>query len=268
MKKIKQLAALLLAGVMTLAVFAGCGEKQTESGKKETLTMGLDTSFPPMGFRDTDGEIAGFDVDLAKAVAEKMGVELKLQAINWKAKETELASGKVDILWNGLTMNAERIDKMTFTRPYLQNRQVVVVRADSGIQTLADMKDKTIVLQDGSTAVDALQEDKNKAFRDSIKGEPTVLKENITCFSQVELKRADAVVIDEVFADYFMSQDNQKGKFRKLNETLADEVYGIAVKKDNNELRDRIQKALDELHESGKTKELCEKWFGKDVFYT
>lgn len=124
------------------------------------------------------------------------------------------------------------------------------------------------MLQKGSTAVDAIEEEKNKEFRDSLGGEPTVFADNITCFTQVELERADAVVIDEVVADYFMAQDTQKGKFRKLDETLADELYGVAVRKDDTELRDRIQKAMDELYEEGKTAEICEKWFGEDVYYT
>lgn len=263
MKKAKKLLSLLLTGIMSVSLLAGCGEND-----ENTLVMGLDVSFPPMGFNDSNGELVGFDVDLAKAVAEKMGVELKLQAIDWNSKETELAGGTVDILWNGLTITPEREEKMLFTRPYLKNRQVVVVRNDSSIQTLADMKGKTIVLQRGSTAVDAIEEEKNKEFRDSLGGEPTVFADNITCFTQVELERADAVVIDKVVADYFMAQDTQKGKFRKLDETLADELYGVAVRKDDTELRDRIQKAMDELYEEGKTAEICEKWFGEDVYYT
>ena len=263
MKKVRTLLALLMAGAMSASLLSGCGDNG-----EETLVLGLDVNFPPMGFNDSNGELVGFDVDLAKAVAEKMGVELKLQSIDWNSKETELASGKVDILWNGLTITPEREEKMLFTEPYLQNRQVVVVRNDSSVQTLADMKGKTIVLQKGSTAVDAIEEEKNKEFRDSLGGEPTVFADNITCFTQVELERADAVVIDEVVADYFMAQDTQKGKFRKLDETLADELYGVAVRKDDTELRDRIQTALDELYEEGKTAEICEKWFGEDVYYT
>lgn len=256
------MVSLFLIGALSVSLLAGCGKKG------ETLVMGLDVSFPPMGFTDSNGDLVGFDIDLAKAVADKLGVELKLQPIDWNSKEVELSGGKVDVLWNGLTITPKREEEMLFTKPYLQNRQVVVVLNDSSIQTLADMAGKTVVLQKGSTAVDAIEEEKNKEFRDSLGGEPTVFADNLTCFTQVELGRADAVVIDEVVADYFMTQDAQKGKFRKLDETLADELYGIAVRKDNTELRDQIQKALDELHEEGKTAEICEKWFGEDVYYT
>ncbi len=261
MKAFKKAVALLLTGILATSILAGCGKSENE------LVMGLDNSFPPMGFNDENGDLVGFDVDLAKAVAEKLGMELKLQPIDWKAKELELSGGKVDVLWNGLTITETRKEAMTFTEPYLKNRQVVVVRNDSDIQTLADMKDKTVVVQEGSTAVDAINEEGNKAFKDSLKGEPTVLADNLTCFTEVELKRADAVVLDEVVADYFMNQAEQKGKYRKLDETLADELYGIAVKKGNTELRDKIQNALNELDQEGKITEICKKWFGEDVYY-
>ncbi len=262
MKAWKKGLTLLLAGVMATCLLAGCAQKADN-----TIVMGLDDSFPPMGFRDESGDLVGFDIDLAKAVAEKIGVELQLQPINWSAKESELSTGKVDILWNGLTITDKRKEQMTFTEPYLKNRQVVVVRADSDIQTLADMKGKTVVLQENSTAVGALEDDKNKEVRDGLAAAPTLLADNIKCFMEVELKRADAIIIDEVFADYFINQDTQKGKFRKLDAYLADELYGIATKKGNTELRDKIQTALAELDAEGKITEICKKWFNADVYY-
>lgn len=262
MKNFKRALTLLLAGIMAASVLAGCNQKADNQ-----IIMGLDDSFPPMGFSDDNGELVGFDIDLAKAVAEKAGFELKLQPINWSSKETELDTGKVDILWNGLTITDKRKEAMTFTEPYLKNRQVVIVLADSNINTLADMKDKTIVLQEGSTAVTALDSEENKVFKDGLKGEPTLFADNLKCFMEVELKRADAVVIDEIVADYFMNQETQKGKFRKLDEYLADELYGIAVKKGNTELRDKIQNALNELDKEGKIAEICKTWFGEDVYY-
>lgn len=267
----KKIIAILLAGVLMGAALAGCGQKDTDSNTgstgdaKNEYVIGLDINFPPMGFADEQNNPIGFDVDLAKAVAEKMGVTFKFQRINWNMKENELKTGVVDILWNGLTITEKRKENMLFTDPYLQNKQVVVVLKDSAINTLADLKGKKAVLQNGSTAVDALKEEKNKAFADSLK-EATQLADNIACFQEVELKRADAVVIDEVVAKYYLSK--HEGKFRILDETLADEFYGIAVKLGNTELRDKIQKALNELHDEGKIKPICETWFGEDIYYT
>ena len=242
----KKIAAMILAGVMMVSLLAGCGTDG--DSEKNTLTLGLDANFPPMGFSDENGDIVGFDIDLAKEVAKKMNVELKLQSINWETKEIELSSGKIDLIWNGLTMTPSREEEMTFTKPYLKNKQVVAVLKDSSIQTFADMKDKTVVLQKGSTAVDALNEDKNKSLADSLKS-TTVLEQNIMCFTEVEAKRADAVIVDEVVAKYYLTK--HPDKFRLLDETLADEFYGIAVKKGNTQLRDQIQTALDELEKEG-----------------
>lgn len=265
----KKIVAMILAGVMMLSLLAGCGTDgdNNNSGDtaKTTLTLGLDANFPPMGFTDENGDIVGFDIDLAKEVAKKMDVELKLQSINWDTKEIELNSGTIDMIWNGLTMTPEREEAMTFTKPYLKNKQVVAVLKDSSIQTFADMKDKTVVLQKGSTAVDALKADKNKSLADSLKS-TTELEQNVMCFTEVELKRADAVIVDEVVAKYYLTK--HPDKFRLLDETLADEFYGIAVKKDNTELRDKIQAALDELEKEGKTAEISKKWFSDDIYYS
>ena len=269
----KKILAILLAGILMGTVLAGCGESGTGSDTgstgstgetKKEYVMGLDINFPPMGFADEQGNPIGFDIDLAKAVADKMGVTFKLQPIDWNSKEVELKGGKVDILWNGLTITEEREKEMLFTKPYLQNKQVVVVLQDSSIKTLADMKGKKVVLQKGSTAVDALKEEKNKTFADSLK-ETTQLADNMACFQEVELKRADAVVIDEVVAKYYLSK--HEGKFRILDETLADEFYGIAVQLGNTELRDNIQNALDALYAEGKITEICKTWVGEDIYY-
>ena len=121
----KKIAAMILAGVMMVSLLAGCGTDG--DSEKNTLTLGLDANFPPMGFSDENGDIVGFDIDLAKEVAKKMNVELKLQSINWETKEIELSSGKIDLIWNGLTMTPSREEEMTFTKPYLKNKQVVAV---------------------------------------------------------------------------------------------------------------------------------------------
>ncbi len=257
----KRIAAMLLAGVMMVSLLAGCGADKDDSA----LTIGIDANFPPMGFVDEDGNTVGFDIDLARAVGEKMGKEVKFQSINWESKELELDGGTVDVIWNGLTMTPAREKAMTFTAPYLKNKQVVAVLKDSSIQTFADMKDKAVVLQKGSTAVDALKDEKNKALADVIKS-TTELEQNMLCFTEVENKRADAVIVDEVVAKYYLTK--HPDKFRLLEETLADEFYGIAVKKGNTELRDKIQNALDELEAEGKTAEISTKWFSEDIYYS
>jgi len=156
MKKFLTLAAcILLAGMVVLS----CSKKDsTKDNSLKTVTdkkvfvMGLDDAFPPMGFRDENNEIVGYDVDLAREVTKRMGVELVLQPIDWNAKEQELNTGKIDCIWNGFTITPERAEALTFTKPYLKNAQVVVVKSDSPFKTLADLSGKTVGLQAGSSA--------------------------------------------------------------------------------------------------------------------
>lgn len=168
---------------------------------KGTLILGLDDSFPPMGFRDNSGEIVGFDIDLAKEVASRLGVELVLQPIDWDAKEMELSSGKIDCIWNGMTVNAERLAAMYFTKPYIANEQIIIVAKDSGISSFADLKDKTVGLQKGSSSLDALN--KNTELTDSLK-EMVQYADNVSAFIDLKAGRVDAFAVDEVAGRYIM----------------------------------------------------------------
>ena len=169
----KKSLALLTALVMALGfTLTGCGDNKEDTSladvqAKGELVMGLDDSFPPMGFRDEDQNIVGFDVDVAKEVAAKMGVELKLQPIDWNSKEQELSTGNVDCLWNGFTKTEQRDKEMNLSEPYMKNTQVVVVLADSGINSIADLAGKVVDVQSGSSAELAI--DNMPDFKDSVK---------------------------------------------------------------------------------------------------
>ncbi len=174
---------------------------------KGTLVVGLDDSFPPMGFRDENNEIVGFDIDLAKEVGKRMGVEVQFQPISWNAKEMELETGKVDCLWNGLSINNERLAALYFAKPYLNNRQIVIVPEGSDIKTVADLAGKKIGLQDGSTAMDAL-ESSEVYTSGQIKDEDiTKLEENVSVFNELKAGRIDAFIVDEAVGHYIMSHN-------------------------------------------------------------
>ena len=123
---------------------------------KGTFILGLDDSFPPMGFRDEDNNIVGFDIDVAKVVAEKLGVEFIAQPIAWDAKELELNSKNIDCIWNGMSITPEREASMAMTFPYLNNQMVFYVKADSGLDTVEKLAGKTIAVQNGSYAEELL----------------------------------------------------------------------------------------------------------------
>lgn len=223
------------------------------------LVIGLDDQFPPMGFRDDSNQLVGFDIDLAKAVCDRMGIEAVPTPIDWTTKEFELDGGKVDVLWNGLTITDARKESMLMSPAYIANAQVIVVRADSGITTLADLAGKVVALQETSSADEAYAE----CAAAGTEAELVKAPENISLFNDLKIGRIDAVVIDKVFGDYYIAE-NGEGMLVTLTEQLADEEYGIAFKKGNDALADRILSVLDELVKDGTAAEISKQWFGED----
>ena len=207
---------------MVLLTVVGCSS--SASGGNE-LVVGIDDKFAPMGFRDESNEIVGFDIDYARAAAEKMGKEVKFQPIDWKSKESELSSGRIDLIWNGYTITDERKEKVLFTKPYLENSQVVAVLADSDITSISDLAGKEIGLQSLSSAADALSANEIHTQVKKINEFP----DNMLALSDLKNGRVEAVVIDEVVMKYFMSKE--EGIYKILEESLAPEQYGIGVKK-------------------------------------
>ncbi len=267
MKKI--LGKMGILSLFLLLVIAGCGgstsdvdeteEKESKNdGDKETLVIGVDDKFAPMGFRDEDNELTGFDIDYAKAAAEHMGMEVTFQPIDWKTKETELSSDRIDLIWNGYTITDERKEKVLFTKPYLENAQVVTTLIDSDIEKLEDLDGKEIGLQALSSAADALN---SNPISEKVKN-VTEFADNVLALSDLKSGRVEAVVIDEVVIDYYMAQE--EGVFKVLDESLAPEQYGVGVKKGNEELLNKLQDALDEMNEDGTAAEISIEWFGED----
>ena len=258
-----------LAACLTLAclVVLSCSKKDTSTDNslknvldKKVFVMGLDDSFPPMGFRDENNEIVGYDVDLAREVSKRLGVELVLQPIDWNAKEQELNTGKIDCIWNGFTITPERAEALTFTKPYLKNAQVVVVRADSGYKTLADLAGKSVGLQAGSSAADALEN--ATAFKASLKGS-VEFKDNLTALMDLEVKGVDAVIMDLMVAN---DNINRSGKaYAILEESLSPEDYGVGFRKGDLALMNKVQETLEAMAADGTIAPIATKWFGADI---
>ncbi|MDE8564545.1 amino acid ABC transporter substrate-binding protein [Anoxybacillus rupiensis] len=253
----KRIATIILTMAAVFSLLIGCS-KSEEKEKDNTLVIGIDDKFAPMGFRDENNEIVGFDIDYAKAAAEKMGVKVKFQPIDWKTKESELSSGRIDLIWNGYTITEERKKKVLFTKPYMKNAQVVVTLANSNINKLDDLEGKVVGLQSLSSAADALNKNPIKSKIKTV----TEYADNVLALKDLKLGRVDAVVIDEVLIKYYMSKE--KNTYKLLDESLAQEEYGIGIRKGNEELLKKLQKALDELNEDGTAAEISKKWFGED----
>ncbi len=263
----KRTLTLVLIGLVAGAfLVTGCAAKNTGDNSLKAVkergqfVLGLDDAFPPMGFRDANNEIVGYDIDLAKEATKRLGLKLVLQPIDWNAKEQELNTGKIDCIWNGFTMTSEREQAMAFTKPYLNNAQVVVVRKDSGYAKLADLAGKSVGIQAGSSAVGALEAAKD--FRASLKG-VVEFKDNLTALMDLEVKGVEAVVMDLMVAS---DNINRSGKpYAILDEALAPENYGVGFRKGDIALRDAFQKTLEEMAADGTIAQISTKWFGADI---
>ncbi|MBQ4466030.1 MAG: amino acid ABC transporter substrate-binding protein [Oscillospiraceae bacterium] len=230
-------------------------QKVLDSGE---FVLGLDASFPPMGFTDEDNNIIGFDIDVAQEVCDRLGVTLVKQPIVWDAKEQDLNAGKIDCIWNGLSINPSRAEAMNLSDPYMENEMIFVVPADSEIKSLDDLTDKTIGVQLGSTAEEILE---GADFYDSIHATP--LEDNVEALRQMELGFSDAVFMDSVVANYLITSNGKD--FQILDEGLEKEEYAIGFRKGDQALRDEVQKTLSEMKADGKLGEISTKWFGSDV---
>ena len=264
MKKIF-MAALLLVTM----VFAGCGgggepaKTDGDAKKTEKIVIGLDDEYAPMGFKDEKNEIIGFDVDLAKEAAKRLGTEVEFKAIDWNSKEAELKSGRIDIIWNGLDITPERQENMLFSAPYMDNRQIVFVKKDNvlGIMTETDLIGKRVGTQAGSTAETYI--DSNEALKTGF-SEFKTYGDYVSAFMDLENGRIDALVCDEIVGRYAMSK--QDGKFEALNVTVGPVTqFGIAFRKDDTELRDKVQKVFDEMVKDGAAGKISEQWFQADL---
>jgi len=227
---------------------------------KGYFTVGLDDSFPPMGFRDEKGEIVGFDIDLAKKAAEKMGVQVKFQPVVWSGVIMELTNKNIDLIWNGMTITDERKEKINFTKPYLANKQIIVVQKNSAVKTKADLAGKKVAVQAGSSSVDALKKD--EATFKSLK-QMVEFPNNTEALMDLAAGRVDAVVVDEVVGRYYIAK--KADLYSVLADNFGSEEYGVGVRKTDAAFLAELQKALDSMNADGSAKAISEKWFGADI---
>ena len=279
----KRLLSAVMASAMVLSL-AACGGAKTETTaaettaeKKEetttagttaaetaeaaggTLIVGFDQDFPPMGFVGDNGEYTGFDLDLAKEVASRLGLEYKAQPVAWDSKDMELESGNIDCIWNGFTITG-REDDYTWTTPYMANKQVFVVANDSDIKSQADLAGKVVEVQADSSAEAALKENQDLA---NTFGQLLTTPDYNTAFMDLEQGAVDAVAMDVIVAGYQIKQRN--ADFKILDDSLSEEEYGVGFKKGNTELRDKVQGALEEMTADGTLAKISDEWFGEDV---
>jgi len=273
----RNFALILLLCFSLTMVLGGCSSANNDAEKtpapaqtdtswqdiqdKGYFVMGLDDAFPPMGFRDEKNEIVGFDIDLAKEAAKRLGVDVKFQTIVWESKLEEINSGNIDVIWNGFSITPERQKEYLFTKPYIKNRQVIVVTADSPIKTKADLEGKKIGIQAGSSAQDAVLAD--KATYEVIKDNLFEFDDNVMAMKDLKGGGLDAVVVDIIVGKYYVSK--HPGEYKFLEEDFGAEDFAVGLRITDKAFLAEMNKALDDIKADGTASEISNKWFNEDI---
>ena len=261
-KKVILIAAIsLILFVMVGAVSAGSmfdnfNNESNADNSENTLIVGFNSFFPPFGYSDHNGGYTGFDLDLAKEVCKRNNWTFKAQPIiDWNTKEMELNSNEIDCIWSEFTIDG-REDDYTWSEPYFNNTQVVVVRSDSGIDTLDDLKSKNVEILEGSSGLDSLN-NKNSSLKDTF-ATLTEIKDYDTGFMDLESNVCDALVADVGLANYNVEHGNNK--FKILDDPITGEKYGVGFKKGNTGLRDQVQDTLNEMFKDGTVDKIAQNY--------
>ena len=263
-KKILYVLALILAIFLVMGAanagwfdFGSDDSTSNITNNDTVFIVGFDAEFPPYGYTDENGSYVGFDLDLAQEVCRRNNWTFVPQPIDWDSKDAELNSGTIDCIWNGFTINGRENDYL-WSDPYIDNKQVIVVKVDSGITSLADLANKTVETQKDSSAAESLGGD-NKSLADTFKDLVEVADYN-TAFMDLQSGACDAVAMDIGVAQYQISQSDNPDGYIILDEPISSEQYGIGFKLGNEELRDQVQKTLDEMFADGTVAEIAEKY--------
>ena len=266
MRKFKFVITLI---VMVL-VITGCASGGKEKPRKDNwndfqtakkVVIGFDNTFVPMGFQDKSGKDVGFDIDLANAVFEKYGIKVQWQAINWDLKETELKNGNIDLIWNGYSKTDERESIVQFTKQYMVNEQVIVVKKSKNIKAISDLKDKVLGAQNGSSGYDTFNSNP-EVLKNIVKNNDATQYESFNeALIDLENDRIDALLIDKVYANYYLKQQNKLDDFNILNAGFESEAFAVGARKADITLVNKINEAFHELYREGTFQKIANKWF-------
>lgn len=249
----------LMSLVLMVCVFVSSfgADKSLEAVKeKGYFIVGLDATFAPMGYRDESGEIVGFDIDLAKEVAKRMGVEARFKPCEWDAIIFDLRSKNIDMVWNGMTITPARAKQVAFTKPYLSDNQIIFTRKGTAPAKVQDLAGKVVGVQLGSSGAQSVEDNPiNKEIKELKK-----YATNVEALMDLEAGRLDAVVMDEISGKYYNAK---KSTLTYSVETLADEDFGVALRKQDKALVDEINRLLDEMKADGTFDKIKVKWLGK-----
>ena len=273
MKKQKGILGLLaLVGVAVMSL-AGCTQLASNPKvdnwdkyqQQKSITVGFDNTFVPMGFEEKNGNYAGFDIELAKYVSKKLGIQVHFQPIDWDMKETELQNGTIDAIWNGYSATDERREKVAFTIPYMQNTQILVVKKTSGIHSVEDMTGKVLGAQNGSSGMLDFEEHP-EVLKNRVNGGDADQYQSVN-EAIIDLKndRIDALLIDRVYADYYLTTEGIADEYDTIPSGFESESFAVGVRPADKKLLEALNEAFKELYQEGIFQQISQKWFGEDV---
>ena len=273
MKKRKGILGLLALVGVTVMTLAGCTQLASNPTvdnwdkyqQQKSITVGFDNTFVPMGFEEKNGNYAGFDIELAKYVSKKLGIQVHFQPIDWDMKETELQNGTIDAIWNGYSATDERREKVAFTIPYMQNTQILVVKKTSGIHSVEDMTGKVLGAQNGSSGMLDFEEHP-EVLKNRVKGGDADQYQSVN-EAIIDLKndRIDALLIDRVYADYYLTTEGIADEYDTIPSGFESESFAVGVRPADKKLLEALNKAFKELYQEGIFQQISQKWFGEDV---
>lgn len=270
----KQLKLLFMIALSLMLVACGrtVSDPQADNWSSfeqgNPIVIGFDNTFVPMGFEEKDGSYSGFDIDLARAVAEKLGVTMTFQPIDWDMKETELKNGTIDAIWNGYTATDERRQTVAFTIPYMLNEQVLVAKKSSNIQSIAGLTDKSIGAQAGSSGYLDF-EAQPALLKDRVRSQTATQYQSFNeALIDLQQDCIDALLIDRVYANYYLQTEGILDEYNVFTAGFESESFAIGVRPQDKTLRDKLDTALRQLYQEGTLQEISQKWFGDDVATT
>nr|WP_315020671.1 amino acid ABC transporter substrate-binding protein [uncultured Aminipila sp.] len=273
MKKILTVL-LTISLVFGMAAMVGCGNTNQAADKdnaeltgwayiedKGELVIGLDDTFAPMGFRDESGNLAGFDIDLANAVGEQLGVKITFQPIDWDAKEMELTSKRIDCIWNGMSVTDERMKKMALTDKYINNSIIIMAKDNTvKVEKAEDLAKYNVGTQADSSALEVLKS--NEAY-DTYADKISEYKTYDEAIMDLQAGRIDCIAVDQVLGEYKNTKLDKK--MVVCDYGFGDDFYAIGCRVEDTDVAAKITEAIAAVIKSGKAEEISNKWFGRNI---
>ena len=269
-----KISKLIITLLSFLLILTGCASGGKEKPQKDnwndfenqkTIVIGFDNTFVPMGFQDKSGKNIGFDIDLANEVFKKYNIKVQWQAINWDLKETELKNGNIDLIWNGYSKTSEREKTVLFSDEYMINEQVIVTKKSKNIVNKDQLKDKVLGAQNGSSGYDSFNSNPEILKRIVKNNDATQYESFNEALIDLENDRIDALLIDRVYANYYLKQQNKLQDYNIINAGFEGDSFAVGARKADTTLVKKVNEALKELYKEGKFQEVSNKWFGEDV---